>query len=324
MKKYIIMLLLVVISTAIYAQEECPENEKSEKTLKMWQNIDAIFPAEFPITGLQNDGSTIIITLENVSDEEFERLCKTSINTDELRHRFPGAIYKIMLACSDAEGQKRVMTYIHLIEKQTIEEPKFMLKAENSDSRTLRIKLAEIEKELNKISNTSKYLTDVIAAHDTEIKFHRIEVVDNVLGLVKKNVPMDEDLQAVFDIISSEAMKEWREKEGVEASNIENITADVVNTTVETIEKGLDIMNATGYTPIKINVLKGKIPANRIGMYYNIFKSTPELGKLLAHGTASLTIYFEKRENKKRLEELNKRAKKLKEEKQRLNNLLYQ
>jgi len=316
MKKYMVILLLIMWSTVIFGQD-CPEKRDAEMIRKMWQDIDAIFPREFPVTGLQRDGSTIIVTLKNVEDEEFERLCKTSINMEELKKRFPGVNYKIILSCSDTGGQKRVMTYVQLVEQYK----SYPFKIENSDTRTIRERRAEIEQKLNKIQNTRKHYNDLIAALDKEIKFNQIEVIDNAIGLVKKNIPVDDDLMAVFDIASAEAMKEWREKEGVEASNIENITADVVDATVEIFEKGLDIMNATGYKPENISILKGKIPANRIGIYYSIFKSSPELGKGLAHGAASLTIYFQKREYKKMIEEIDRREKELKDQYQVLNNI---
>lgn len=307
MKKYLMLVLLVAVATGTFAQGDCPEGVKAEKTLKMWEDIDALFPRAFPVKDLRQDGWILFVTLEDVSDKEFEKWCGTPLNTEELERRFPDANYRIMLSCNEVSGKKKVRAYMEIIGRK----PASGLKAGNNDMRMVRQSRSEIEQKLRKMQNTRQYYKDLLATLDKEIKFNQVEVVDNLLGLVKKNVPVDDNVKEIFNAAAAEAMNEWREKEGVSPSGIENKMADAVDGAVDLFEKGTDILKKAGYSPDKIDVLKGKIPPHRLGIYYAVFRSLPELGKGLGHGAASLTIYFQKREYEKMIEEINRKEQEL-------------
>lgn len=157
------------------------------------------------------------------------------------------------------------------------------------------------ERQLIKIQNTKKMYQDLIEALNKELAANTIEIVDNAGNLALKHIDLKE-LEALRPVIQNhkdQAIEKLKEKHGLEEwTPTENVTAEVVDNGIDLAE------NVASIVP------EGK----KITCHYlwRIFKSLPEVGKMLGNGGANINIMFQRDEYMKKYQELEQQEQELK------------
>jgi hypothetical protein len=156
------------------------------------------------------------------------------------------------------------------------------------------------EKKLKKIRNTKKMYQNLIETLNKEIAANAIEVVDNGGNLVVKHVNLKQldDFREVLQKLKDLGVEKLKESYGLEdRPSIENETADIV-------EQGINI------TEELASVVPG---GDKITCHYlwRIFKSIPDVGKMLGNSGAIINIMFQRNEYEKKLKELEQQEKEL-------------
>lgn len=157
------------------------------------------------------------------------------------------------------------------------------------------------EKELLKIRNTKKMYMNLIEALNKELESNGIEIVDQSANLAMKHIDIDGPTGEIIANNIGEWKKEeldkLRKKYNINASNIENENAQLIDDLANMGEKLLAIIPG----------------GDKITNHYlwRIFKSTPELGKMIGHAGAMINIYFQIDEFQKKLSQLEEEEKRL-------------
>lgn len=155
---------------------------------------------------------------------------------------------------------------------------------------------AEKEKALLKIQNTKKMYEDLIESLNKELKNNGIEIVDQSINLGVKHLEIDgptgDLVKDNMTGLKDNMVVQLREKYGLDEYKIKNENAQLIDDLANQAESLLSII--PGGSKITNHYL------------WRIFKSTPELGKMIGHAGAMINIFFQIDEFQKKLEQLEK------------------
>ena len=287
---------VILISTLLIGNVAFGQSSKEKEKARLQAEIDRLNAeiAKYSNTADENGNDTAcysettVTNLGEKSEAEFESYCTTWLSQARTMPRTPDT--KVIASCSKTGN--RVEAKICIIEPKSS-----FLRAESDIDQMERwernVKAAK-EKELKKVQGTIQYYRNLIDALDKELKRNGVEVVAASADLVVKHV---ENGGEILDEIK-DAYVEEAQKRGY--SLIENETANALNERIEFVESVLS------------HVKGGDKVTNHY--LWRIFKSTPELGKMIGNGAASINIYFQRNEAKKHLEEVLAREKELQQQ----------
>lgn len=231
---------------------------------------------------------TLYTALRPMSNQEFNEFCSREIPNLE---DFPANVEDhIIASCRQEQGVVSASFCV-------FSNPKMIIVGKEEVGEQTRLSK---EKALTKIRNTKKMYQDMIAALNKEIAANNIEIVDNAANLALKHVDLKEVeiLRPQIQMLKDKGVEALKEKNGLAGrESTENKFADVVDEGIAFAEE-----------------LASSIPGgDKVTCHYlwRIFKSTPELGKMLGNGGATINITFQRDEYVKKLQELDKREKEL-------------
>lgn len=284
-RTFFLVTLFASTSTAL-AQSE----SNTAKKEKLRAEIDRL---NKEIASLQNSSAknatcyseTKFENLGLMSDKGFESFCKNWLSKSSNVKQLSGT--QVFASCTQKGNTVEGRFCI-------IENASPFLKEENEVEKTQKEMQETKEKKLRKVQNTIQYYQNLIDALEKELKRNGVEIVDASTDLAVKHVEQGGEIL--------EEIKEAYIKEA--AANgytlIENKLANTINEGIDVVEKVLS------------HVPKG----DKVTKHYlwTLFKSTPEVGKMVGNGAASITIYFRINEAKKHLEEARAREKELQQQ----------
>jgi hypothetical protein len=325
MKK--VLFLLVFLPAISFAQSECPEYiskfievNNAENETKLFQNADKIFPEDIfnRISDIRLVGRsrTIIIELYEVSDEEFEQLCNRQLNLKALRGVVPNVDFQIMLSCQRKDGKNNIRAFMQKIENPALYQ-KVIDKERQKTIADVVMRKFRIQKKKELVERLKRYeesLEERISLLDREILSNELTVVHNFEKLVHKHI-YPEDLtklinnpaiQKTISGVDSWVTEKIAEEIGAEILDFGSPLADRIDILVDAIEGANWIAANKGVLP-----KTGVRMASKVAVFWDLFKSLPEAGKMAGHGVAALTIYFDRRELQKELDDYKRQIKTL-------------
>lgn len=216
--------------------------------------------------------------LNPMSNEEFEAFCKKEM--PNLTNQKIEGNYSIISSCKQTPNGLQanfcIATTPDVVNKTS---------SVNNDAK---------EKELLKIRNTKKMYQDLIASLNKELQNNGIEIVDQSANLAVKHIDIDgptgEVITGSLSDLKDNMIVQLRNKYNLDEMNIKNENAQLVDDMANQAEKLLSLI--PGGSKITSHYL------------WRIFKSTPELGKMIGHAGAMIHIYFRIDEFKKKLQQL--------------------
>lgn len=289
--------LILIITLLIYIPANAQKSGKREKLEREIAELEAILagleetptqetPAPKKYSSICYE-KTLYTALSPMSNQEFSEFCSREMPNLE---NFPAnAEDHIIASCRQEQGVVRASFCV-------LSNPKMIIGKEEVGEQTRLSK----EKALTKIRNTKKMYQDMIAALDKEIAANNIEIVDNAANLALKHIDLKEAevFRSKIEELKDKGVEALKGKYGLEGREFtENKVADVVDESIVYGEK-------------LVSFIPGGDKVTNCYLW-RIFKSTPELGKMLGNGGASIDIMFQRNEYKKKLEELDKREQEL-------------
>lgn len=223
--------------------------------------------------------------IKPMTNEEFEQFCKKEIPN---------------LANNKIEGNYTIISSC----KQTpkgLQANFCIATTPNVINNTPSVNNAAKEKELLKIRNTKKMYQDLIASLNKELQNNGIEIVDQSANLAVKHIDIDgptgDVITGSLSDLKDNMIVQLRDKYNLDEMNIKNENAQLVDDMANQAEKILSFI--PGGSKITSHYL------------WRIFKSTPELGKMIGHAGAMIHIYFQIDEFQKKLQQLENEEKRL-------------
>lgn len=233
---------------------------------------------------------TLYTALRPMSNQEFNEFCSREIPNLE---DFPANVEDhIIVSCRQEQGVVSASFCV-------LSNPQIIIGVIGKEEVGEHTRLSK-ERALTKIRNTKRMYQDMIAALNKEIATNNIEIVDNAANLALKHVDLKEVeiLRPQIQMLKDKGVEALKEKYGLEGrESAENKIADAVDEGIAFAEE-----------------LASSIPGgDKVTCHYlwRIFKSTPELGKMLGNGGATINIMFQRDEYVKKLQELDKRENEL-------------
>lgn len=215
---------------------------------------------------------TEVINVGSMNDAEFYmNVCRQRMGNAKTASP-SGANVRVITSCRH-EGGKVVANYY----METTEN--FLNQLSTPESQEKKA----LEAELQKVKNTKQMYKEMIAALEKEVAANSIDVVDNGLGVVVKNVDLlpveSEELQEVLEYARQATVQELKEQYGIaDRKPIENKTADRVQKVITVLGDVISIV--PGGDKVTNHAL------------WRVFSSSPELGKMLGSGGAAIKIYM--------------------------------
>ncbi|MBO4841413.1 MAG: hypothetical protein J5524_10000 [Bacteroidaceae bacterium] len=225
-------------------------------------------------------GKTLYTNLPPMNNGQFLDYCTKEISKLKQQSGFPSNIDDhVITSCYQEKGMINAHFCVLSIPntKPSIDEQMRMSK----------------EKQLTKIRNTKKMYQDMIAALNNEVSANKIEIAESASDLALKHLDMKEfeSYRPIIEEGKDQTIDALKEKYGLGGhTSSKNEVADALN---EGIAFAEDVAS----------VIPG---GDKVTCHYlwRIFKSTPELGKMIGNGAATITITFQRREYENKLKEL--------------------
>lgn len=226
--------------------------------------------------------------IEPMTNEEFETFCKKEM-PNLTNHKKMEGNYSIISSCKQTPNGLHANFCIATTPDVVNSTPSV-----NNDAK---------EKELLKIRNTKKMYIDLIESLNKELQNNGIEIVDQSVNLAVKHIDID---GPTGDVITG-SLSDLKDNMIVQLRDKYNLDENIKNENAQLVD---DMAN-------QAERLMSMIPGGEIitsHYLWRIFKSTPELGKMIGHTGAMIHIYFQ-------IDEFQKKLKQLEDEENRVLNL---
>lgn len=269
-----LVLMNIVLCLMTFWNQDCIAQNNSTKARLLKQ----IAETEAEIERLQNKEKNtdseqasclekgVYKQLKPMTNEEFEAFCKEEM--PNLTNQKIEGIYSIISSCKQTPNGLQANFCIATT-------PDVVKKSSSVNNAK--------EKELLKIRNTKKMYIDLIESLNKELQNNGIEIVDQSANLAVKHIDIDGPTRDVitesFSELKDNMIVQLKNKYNLDEMNIKNENAQLVDDMANQAER-----------------LMSMIPGGeKITSHYlwRIFKSTPELGKIIGHTGAMINIYFQ-------------------------------
>lgn len=269
-----IRFICLISFTYLFALSTIGQNERRERLLRQISDIDEEIErlkASLDSPELKDTicyGKIVYTELQPMSNEQFEQFCVQELTKIE---DFPRDIEDRVISSCRNEGNMVSAQFCIFhnpkAEKKSLQENK---------SR---------EEKLEKVRNTIKMYQDIVAAIDKELASNEIGMVDDGGNLLVKHLNLKElePIRPLVQKAKDSAVGKLKEFFGVEH------IAPIQNENAETVDNFINV------TEEITSVIPG---ADKLTCHYlwRIFKSVPDVGKILGSGAAAVNIYFQRKE----------------------------
>lgn len=269
-----IRIICLISFTSFFSLSIIGQNERREQLLRQISDIDEEIErlkASLDSSELKDTicyGKTIYTELQPMSNEQFEQFCVQELAKIE---EFPRDIEDRVISSCRNEG--------NLVSAQfcIFHNPKAEEKSQEENKSR--------EERLEKVRNTIKMYQDIVAAIDNELAANGIGIVDDGGNLLVKHLNLKE-LEPIRPLVQKAkdcVVGKLKEFFGVEHM------ASIQNENAETVDNFINV------TEEITSVIPG---ADKLTCHYlwRIFKSVPDVGKMLGSGGATVNIYFQRKE----------------------------